>query len=189
MAILCPRLLYAALILCQGTAEQAGWNQISLWLDTLLPHFPKKWNKCKFFSTKVSSQKKYFGNRWECFEQSVYLIFWTKYPCFDWFFKLNYPVQLTVLSVLLPRWDDFLLSRFPLLNAGVSQANMGTKAEYPAIIDPKIDPLCSVPCILCYVSCILCYVSCILCFVLCTLCYVTVDNVTVHHCVHCSTAV
>ena len=47
---------------------------------------------------------------------------------------------------------------------------MGTKAEYPAIIDPKIDPLCSVPCILCYVSCILCSVLCILCSVLCTVC-------------------
>ena len=53
---------------------------------------------------------------------------------------------------------------------------MGTKAEYPAaIIDPKIDPLCSVPCILCYVSCILCHVYSAMC-----------PQCTVHHCVHCS---
>ena len=37
---------------------------------------------------------------------------------------------------------------------------MGTKAEYPAIIDPKIDPLWPVRFILCPVHCVLFALQC-----------------------------
>ena len=70
--------------------------------------------------------------------------------------SINSMVPVDKLVTIIPiawslRWLPFILVSSPL-NAGVSQANMGTKALYPAIIDPKIDlllcPVHSVQCAL-----------------------------------------